>query len=555
MELYREFIHKLNIKLNKNWPLFIALSILWITIILLSVISLKMNHGHFVYSLDDAYIHMSIAKNFAIHGVWGVTEYGFTSSSSSLLWTLIISVIYYLTGVNNLIPFIVNIILGSLTICIVYYILKSLKIRPIYTLIVLLGVIFFAPIPYLIFIGMEHILQIILVTSYLYLAVQILTNSNSKPLNDYLLLILTVPLAMVRYESLFLIVIVAFLFILKRRFKYAFLIVGFAALPLAIYGLISVLNGWSFLPNSLIIKSSIIKSSINTISNTAPDLTKFYSNYIPKTITSLITYSMAIISAILLLILATFRFKKSKTIWEVPTLWLVITGTLILIQLIFVNNDWMLRYTAYLVVLGLIAITLGVSDHIPEKLYFNFNKKSMTKYLGIILLIILLLSPFAIKMYDLAITPQATNNIYEQQYQMALFLKEYYPNESIAANDIGLINYDTNIKCLDLVGLSSNDIAQAHENDTFDASEVYKLANQHNVKIAIIYDEWWTGDVPSSWIKVGEWTTPHNIILGGSTVSFYATSPQYENELIQNLKSFSPKLPEDIKQDGLYTNS
>lgn len=555
MELYKEFIHKLNIKLNKNWPLFIALSILWITIILLSVISLKMNHGHFVYSLDDAYIHMSIAKNFAIHGVWGVTEYGFTSSSSSLLWTLIISVIYYLTGVNNLIPFIVNIILGSLTICIVYYILKSLKIRPIYTLIVLLGVIFFAPIPYLIFIGMEHILQIILVTSYLYLAVQILTNSNSKPLNDYLLLILTVPLAMVRYESLFLIVIVAFLFILKKRFKYAFLIVGFAVLPLAIYGLISVLNGWSFLPNSLIIKSSIIKSSINTISNTAPDLTKFYSNYIPKTITSLITYSMAIISAILLLILATFRFKKSKTIWEVPTLWLVITGTLILIQLIFVNNDWMLRYTAYLVVLGLIAITLGVSDYIPEKLYFNFNKKSMTKYLGIILLIILLLSPFAIKMYDLAITPQATNNIYEQQYQMALFLKEYYPNESIAANDIGLINYDTNIKCLDLVGLSSNDIAQAHENDTFDASAVYKLANQHNVKIAIIYDEWWTGDVPSNWIKVGEWTTPHNVILGGSTVSFYATSPQYENELIQNLKSFSPKLPEDIKQDGLYTNS
>jgi hypothetical protein len=555
MEFYKEFIHKLSMKLNKNWPLFIALSTLWITIILLSVISLKMNQGHFVYGLDDAYIHMSIAKNFATHGIWGVTKYGFTSSSSSLLWTLIISVIYYLTGVNNLIPFIVNIILGSLTICVVYYILKSLKIRPIYNLIVLLGVIFFAPIPYLIFIGMEHILQIILVTSYLYLAVQILTNSNSKPLNDYLLLILTVPLAMVRYESLFLIVIVAFLFILKRRFKYAFLIVGFAALPLAIYGVISVLNGWSLLPNSLIIKSSVIKSSINTLSNTAPDLTKSYSNYIPKTITSLITYSMAMISAILFLTLATFRFKKNKTIWEIPTLWLVITGILIFIQLIFVNNDWMLRYTAYLVVLGLIAIILGVSDYIPEKLYFKFNKKSMSKYLGIIILIILLVSPFAIKMYDLAITPQATNNIYEQQYQMALFLKEYYPNESIAANDIGLINYDTNIKCLDLVGLSSNDIAQAHENDTFNANEVYKLANQHNVKIAIIYDEWWTGDVPSSWIKVGEWTTLHNVILGGSTVSFYATSPQYENELIQNLKSFSPKLPEDIKQDGLYTNS
>ena len=50
-------------------------------------------------------------------------------------------------------------------------------------------------------------------------------------------------------------------------------------------------------------------------------------------------------------------------------------------------------------------------------------------------------------------------------------------------------------------------------------------------------------------------TIPHNVILGNSTVSFYATSPQYENQLIENLKLFSPQLPKNIKQNGLYTEN
>ena len=243
-------IGKLNNVLHRHWPLVLSLVVLWLTTVLLLVISLRLNNGHFAYGLDDAYIHMSIAENFALHGVWGVTPYGFTSSSSSLLWILLLSFIFYIIEVNVLVPFILNIILSTITIFMVYYILRFYKINPIYNLIALIGVIFFTPLPYLIFIGMEHILQIILVIPFIYLSVKILTNSNSKPLNYYLLLILTVPLAMVRYESLILIFIVAFLFILKKKFKYFFLIITLAIIPIIIYGIISILNGWSFLPNS-----------------------------------------------------------------------------------------------------------------------------------------------------------------------------------------------------------------------------------------------------------------------------------------------------------------
>ncbi len=268
MRFYLETMNKLNQEFRQHWPLVLSLMILWLTTVLLLVISLGLNNGHFAYGLDDAYIHMSIAKNFALHGVWGLTPYGFTSSSSSLLWTLLLSFIFYIIGVNVLVPFMLNIILSTITIFMVYYILRYYKINPIYNLIALISVIFFTPLQYLIFIGMEHILQIILVIPFIYLSVKILTNSNSKPLNYYLLLILTVPLAMVRYESLILIFLVAFLFILKQKFKYSLFIITLAIIPITIYGIISILNGWSFLPNSVILKSTLMGTvSNNSIQN------------------------------------------------------------------------------------------------------------------------------------------------------------------------------------------------------------------------------------------------------------------------------------------------
>jgi hypothetical protein len=278
------------------------------------------------------------------------------------------------------------------------------------------------------------------------------------------------------------------------------------------------------------------------------------SNLLPLTTSVLAGY----ISALVLLCIAGFRFKGKKTMWDAPTIWLIISGVLIIIQFMFINNDWItgytLRYSSYLIVLWLITIILGVHDYLPRKLSFKFNKKSISKQCLItiftIIFIFLLYSPLAFH-FDLSFDqPQYTNNIYDQQYQMASFLTEYYPNSSIAANDIGAINYYTHIHCLDLFGLSSYDAAQARVNNDLNAQEINNLTNQHQVEIAIIYNQW---NIPSNWIEVGEWTTPHNMILGNNTVHFYATSPQYEAELIKNLKAFSIQLPKNIKQNGLYT--
>ena len=313
------------------------------------------------------------------------------------------------------------------------------------------------------------------------------------------------------------------------------------------------MDGLSY-PTPVILKSTLM----GTVSNNSIQNVIYY--IMPNGLLPL-SLLAAYFSALVLIFIAAFRLREKKTIWDAPTIWLIITGIMIFIQFTFINSMWnapyMLRYSSYLIVMWIIATTLGSYDYLPRKLSFKFNKKLIPKYYLItimtIIFVILLYSSLTIHFNISFDQPQYTNNIYEQQYQMASFLSEYYPNGSIAANDIGAMNYYNNIHCLDLFGLGSNDAAHARENNTLNAQQINNLANQHHVEIVIIYKEWWAGDIPSNWIEVGEWTTPHNMILGNDTVNFYATSPQYETELIENLKSFSPQLPKDIKQNGLYT--
>ena len=84
--------------LIKHWPLFASVVILCVTTGVISTLLILRENGHLVYALDDPYIQMAMAKNFALHGVWGITRFGFTSASSSPLWTLLIAVSYVVSA-------------------------------------------------------------------------------------------------------------------------------------------------------------------------------------------------------------------------------------------------------------------------------------------------------------------------------------------------------------------------------------------------------------------------------------------------------------------------
>src|SRR5688500_9913608 len=64
--------------------------------------------GIFMYPLDDTFIHMELARNLADHATWGINPGEFGSASSSLLYTVLLALLFKVFGVWVTIPFIVN---------------------------------------------------------------------------------------------------------------------------------------------------------------------------------------------------------------------------------------------------------------------------------------------------------------------------------------------------------------------------------------------------------------------------------------------------------------
>ncbi|MCX6779262.1 MAG: hypothetical protein NTU97_03455 [Candidatus Magasanikbacteria bacterium] len=85
--------------------------------------------------------------------------------------------------------------------------------------------------------------------------------------------------------------------------------------------------------------------------------------------------------------------------------------------------------------------------------------------------------------------------------------------------------------------------------------EINNLTKQKEIKIAIVYDKWFAeyGGIPKEWIGVGKWKITNNIVCRYDTVTFYAVDPTQKDDLIKNLKTYSPLLSQEVMQSGDYT--
>jgi hypothetical protein len=198
---------------KRYWPLIVALVLLYAAVAVLLGISLKQNGGHLVYALDDPYIHMAIARNLSEHGVWGVTSQGFSSTSSSLLWVMLVMLLaldYSIFGVNEYSPLVLNLLFATATVCLFHFIFKGWALSETFNFAALVGVILITPMPLLIFEGMEHVLHIFFTVLFFYLSVTLLASkapgdTGHAAFNEKMLLVVGPLLVMSRYEGGFLV--------------------------------------------------------------------------------------------------------------------------------------------------------------------------------------------------------------------------------------------------------------------------------------------------------------------------------------------------------------
>ena len=519
---------------NIDYPLWLSLILYWLLTFVLLFVAVKNTNGHFGYPLDDTYIHMAIGKHFVRDGIWGVAQNGFSSSTSSPLWTFLIFVIYKLFGVNDWAPLALSLIFGSILIYFCSYVLRNYS--KLIRLPLLLLLILFIPLPVLTLTGMEHTLHSLLTLLVIYYAATYLTKKGTDTALFIMLVILANLTTIARYEGLLLVFSVMLLFIIKKRYWEGALFGISSSLLVIVYGLISLANGWSFLPNSILLKG-------NTPPLTLAGLSVFVNRLLMN------FYSSPHISVLIIACLGIYLWGGKNL--ENKEKYLVILVTLItVLHMQFAAVGWFFRYEAYLMSsLGLVLLdTLNKLSYQTE----TINKKTAGPIVCLALLIIMCIpltmrSRLAHKQY-----PVAVKNIFEQHYQMGLFIQNYYSGRYVAANDIGAINYLSNIYILDLFGLANNDVAYYRLNDLFDEEILEQQVSSHDVPLIMIYNSWFAGIIPENWIEVGRWKISDNVVCGSDQVSFYATNDADKQELINNLIDFSNKLPASVDQSGIY---
>lgn len=526
---------------SSTWAFFIASGLLFFVVIFLWYLIVQHNNGQFVYVLDDPYIHMSLAGNVALHGVWGVTPFEFTSASSSVLWTVILSVFFALFGVYELFPFFLN---GVLSVGILFFLFRMFRGQYgfIALLCILLSFVFLTPFPALIFTGQEHLMHILFTLLFAYLSSKYLFKESSIPF--YSLCFLAALLVSARYEGLFLVAIVCLLFLFRKRFVQGVVLGVFSILPISIFGIYSMFQGWYFVPNSVLLKGNVSKMVFDLLHADVGSMS-FFSNLM-----SLFGYALydqlihtphVLFLFIALLIVFIIRYHSHR-FWESGQILIILFLVTTLIHMQFAKTGWFFRYEAYLVALGLFAVFLVSSEYMS--FWFQKCRNFKKSALPCIGMIVLLSFPFVAfserAIVSLIQIPKASGNIYEQQYQMGRFLKQFYEGETIVANDIGAITFLADIGLVDFGGLASMEVVQMKKRGEFHGAYLDEYLASKGVSIAIIYDHVFDsyGGIPAHWVKVGEWTIEDNVVCASSMVSFYAVKETAVEGLERNLQEF-----------------
>ncbi len=524
----------------------LALAIYLITTAALLALSIRANDGHLIYPVDDAYVHMAIAKNVALHHVWGITRYGFASSTSSPFWTLMLALTYTVFGVGAAVPLVFNVVAGSLVVVTIGSLMRARSAEPLLTFAVLIAVILVTPLPTLTLTGMEHTMHALVTLWFAFAVASLLASTRPATLNSLAVVgVLGALVTGFRYEGIFTVGVAALLFLLRRRWMAFAIVTALSALPIVAYGLWSVLHGWYFLPNSVLLKGQTPSLSLGAMLAFAAGSPALHSLLANSHILLLV------IAASTLLIVVSGAISRHEDMF---LLTLLIGTALLHMQL--ARAGWFYRYEAYLLVFGAAVFGFIAAGRLPPVRTWARGAGAWPRLSGAFVLLVVAGFPFASRALNgLRNVPAAASNIYQQQYQMGLFLDRFYQGHTVALNDIGAVDYLADVKLFDIFGLANIEIANLKRSGGYDSRAIAASATRQGTEIAMIYQSWLGeyGGVPAGWTKVGEWGVHDNIVLGENVVSFYAVEDEERAHLVENLRRFSRELPPGVTQAGEYT--
>lgn len=484
--------------------------------------------GHYTYLLDDAYIHLAMAKNFAFYEVWGMTKYQFSSTSSSPLFTYLLSVLIKIFGNNDQIPLYFNMVfsIGILYGLSIYYagVFKEVK----NTVLAVLFTVFFIVLPLHLLSGMEHVFQIFLFVGNIFCLYRRYQNRLAI-YGFYCSLLL---MGLVRFESMFYFVILACMFAVVRKWRDAALVLGLGFIPIVAFCVFNHQMDGYFFPNSVVVKGTKLSFDSNIFQQLKVIL---LDNFLLN-----ISFYKVGIFPILMTLIFIGRDLRTKNIGEVlkSNFLLIVFCLLMICHSMFADLKGLFRYEAYILTGFCMLLIPRMKDFFSG--FNDYIKKE--KLLSILIAANVLLLVYKGWVAH-KVMKDGGKNIYEQQVQSARFLHEFYNTSRVVANDIGAVSYYTDIHLLDIAGLGSVETVPFNENKKKFGPEfenfLTQYCNEHQYDIAVVYEGWLQGHVPKNWRKAAVLKIAEKVTVARLEVSVYSIDEKNLEQLKQNIRKFA----------------
>jgi len=500
-----------------------------LAIILAEVIALlRLNNGHLVYTLDDPHIHLALAENI-IQGHYGVNAGEFSAPSSSILWPFLLAP-FASSPFGEYTPLFINSIAALATLFFVWKILSysiTTNSPRTKTIIVSAFLILFTlatNVIGLIFTGMEHSLQVLIVAIIAWGLVMEAEGGKAAPW----LVIAIVIGPLVRYENLAVSLPTLLFLAVRGHFKTS---------AISFFLIILMLGGFSFFlihlglgpfPTSVVAKSTVVES-MGSIKVMIKNLRESLNN--PR--------GLVLVFGLLTLVgFASFSKQNHR-----KRLLAAVTSCAIVLHLIAGKYGWYHRYELYIWAFFVLISLYLIGDTLSGLLAEEERKTNLVKIIALACLGMALTCFEYVR--GLKSLPVASNNIYEQQYQMHRFAVNYY-GKPVAVNDLGYVAYKNNNYVLDVRGLGSLDAFQCSRKEP-SREWMNKLAGARSVELVMIYTNWFK-DRPDTWIKIGDLHLGKpKITPAEDTVAFYALNDQAYKEAVAKLRSFVKTLPSGVE--------
>lgn len=496
---------------------------------------LHRDDGVFTYSLDDPYIHLSLARSLA-HGHYGIDLNEASSPSSSILWPFLLVPFARLfsTGYAPLVyvPLAWNILFCTASAWMIGRIVERLewlpkigdsKTPPLWVRLgIALLLMLVANLVGITFVGMEHGLQIPLAVAC---AAGLIEALAGRPIPQWAVAAAVLG-PLVRYENFALLAAMALALYGQRRARAAAAICGLALIGPVLFAMFLLSRGLPALPSSVLVKAMVYSHPAFGGAVGAAAQVVVQSLY--WGLGEFTWYLQFLVFALLVWLARRQSLRPQRFA-------LCAAAVAALLQLLVGRYNWFYRYEVY-------ALTFTTLVAVAE-----VARSTRARYASSLAGLALVASPYGIAILQ---TPLAAADIYRQQYQMRRFVADYYRG-TVAVNDLGLVSYQRppGVEVLDLWGLASPE-ASRHPNK--DRAWLEVITRSHHANLAILYPGWYPEGAPSDWKPLGTLcVTAPRMAISRRCVVFYSTAADADPETARAeaaaFASFATTVPSGVK--------